>query len=67
MVHLIENINVLDEVFVGKVLTGDLSIDIKNSDLKRPIDFYDVGIPRYTGIPKAQCERRVLKQMQVNM
>lgn len=59
IVYLEENINVLDEVIVGKVLTGDLDSDIENSDAERPIDFYDVGLPGYTGKPLTQSERRL--------
>ncbi len=54
-----ENVNQLDQVVVGKILTGDLSSDVKNSDAERPIDFYDVGIPGYTGKRKTQNERRL--------
>jgi len=60
-VNLIEHINELDEVVVGKVLTGDLSFDIKNSNLERPINFYDLGIPGFTGKPKTQSERRLFE------
>ncbi|NOY48103.1 MAG: hypothetical protein GXO84_07915 [Chlorobi bacterium] len=59
VVNLTENVNVLDEVIVGKVLTGNLDSDINNSEAERPIDFYDVGIPGYTGKPKTQNERRL--------
>jgi len=58
-VVLEEQINELDEVVVGKVLTGDLLSDIKNTDGKPPINFYDVGIPGYTGTPATQSERRL--------
>jgi len=58
-VFLLENINQLDEVIVGKVLTGDLSSDVENSDAKAPINFYDVGIPGYQGKIKTQSERRL--------
>ncbi|NND52740.1 MAG: hypothetical protein HKN54_10050 [Flavobacteriaceae bacterium] len=58
-VYLEENINVLDEVIVGKVLTGDLSSDIENSEAERPINFYDVGLPGYVGKPLTQSERRL--------
>lgn len=58
-VYLTEEINVLDEVVIGKVLTGDLSSDIVNSGVKRSIDFYDLGIPGYTGKRKTQSERRL--------
>ncbi|MBT8303838.1 MAG: carboxypeptidase-like regulatory domain-containing protein [Bacteroidia bacterium] len=58
-VFLLENINQLDEVIVGKVLTGDLSSDVENSDVKAPINFYDVGIPGYQGKIKTQSERKL--------
>jgi len=59
LVNLEPQINALDEVVVGKVLTGDLSSDISNSNAKPKINFYDVGIPGYTGKPKTQSERRL--------
>ena len=52
-------VNELDEVIVGKVLTGNLLSDIENSDAKRDLNFYDVGIPGYTGRRKDQSERRL--------
>ena len=58
-VKLEELINELDEVVVGKVLTGDLLSDIKNTEGEAPINFYDVGIPGYTGKPATQSERRL--------
>lgn len=58
-VYLTELVNELDEVIVGKVLTGDLMLDVENSDAKRDINFYDVGIPGYTGKPYTQSERRL--------
>jgi len=58
-VQLTDNINQLDEVIVGKVLTGDLLSDMKNSDAKADLNFYDVGIPGYTGKRKTQKERRL--------
>lgn len=60
-VKLEDRVNELDEVIVGKVLTGDLMSDIENSDAKPDINFYDVGIPGYTGKPKTQKERRLLE------
>ncbi len=56
-VTLESNVNELKEVVVGKVLTGDLLSDLKNSDAKPTINFYDVGIPGYVGKPKTQNER----------
>lgn len=58
-VYLEEMVNALDEVIVGKVLTGDLMSDITNADVKRDLDFYDLGIPGYTGRLKTQTERRL--------
>lgn len=58
-VNLTELITQLDEVVVGKVLTGNLLSDITNSDAKREINFYDIGIPGYTGKPFTQTERRL--------
>jgi len=59
LVMLEEQINTLDEVLIGKILTGDLLYDVKNVEGKRPINFYDVGIPGYTGKPATQSERRL--------
>lgn len=58
-VILEDNITALDEVRIGPILTGDLNSDIINSDVKRPLDFYDVGIPGYTGPRKTQNESRL--------
>jgi len=59
VVNLTEKVNELDEVIVGKILTGNLSSDINSSDLERPINFYDFSIPGNTGKPKTQSERRL--------
>ena len=59
IVQLDEQVNELDEVIVGKVLTGDLLSDIENADSDDPINFYDVGIPGYTGKKATQSERRL--------
>ncbi len=59
LVKLDEHINELDEVVVGKVLTGDLLKDIANVEGNPPINFYDVGIPGYTGRIATQSERRL--------
>jgi hypothetical protein len=58
-VTLEEQVNELDEVLLGKVLTGNLLSDIKNTEGNPPINFYDVGIPGYTGKPATQSERRL--------
>lgn len=53
-------VNALDEVVVKPhKLTGNLTDDIMTSKAKRPINFYDVGIPGYTGKPLTQSERRL--------
>lgn len=66
-VNLIDNVNELDEVTVGKVLTGDLSSDVSNSEAEKPIDFYDVGIPGYTGKKKLKTNESYMKPIMVNM
>lgn len=58
-IKLEEQINELDEVLVGKILTGDLLSDIENAADDVPINFYDVGIPGYKGKPATQSERRL--------
>ncbi len=65
-VKLEPKVNELDEVVVGKILTGDLSSDILNSDAKPDINFYDVGIPGYTGEKKTANERRLQEASEVN-
>jgi hypothetical protein len=58
-VTLLESLNELDEVVIGAILTGDLNSDIGNSGAKRPLDFYDLGIPGYTGPRMNLVERRL--------
>jgi len=58
-VELEELINQLDEVIVGKILTGDLDSDVKNTDEETPVNFYDLGIPGYKGPQKTQNQRRL--------
>lgn len=58
-VYLEDNVNILDEVVVGKILTGNLMTDVENSEAKRELNFYDLGIPGYTGPRKTQTERRL--------
>ncbi len=58
-VKLVEQVNTLKEVTVGKILTGDLLSDIENVEGKPPINFYDVGIPGYKGRVATQAERRL--------
>ncbi len=61
IVYLEENIYQLDEVLVGKFLTGDLRSDILNTKIKDDINFYDLGIPGFTGKPLTQNERRLFE------
>src|SRR5690606_22967802 len=56
-IYLQEHVNKLAEVTVGNKLTGDLLKDINNIEGKPPINFYDVGIPGYTGKMATQSER----------
>src|SRR5690606_15184333 len=58
-VNLDEQVNELNEVKVGNSLSGNLLLDIKDVEGKRPINFYDVGIPGYTGKVATQSERRL--------
>lgn len=58
-IYLEENITELDQVTVGKILTGNLGSDIKNQDIETPINFYDLGIPGYTGKQKTLSERKL--------
>lgn len=52
-------VNELEEVIVGNTLTGNLEKDVNNLNVKPQINFYDVGIPGYTGKRKSQSERRL--------
>lgn len=61
LVYLEEMVTVLDEVVVGKVLTGDLMFDLNNAELKQDLNFYDLGIPGYTAKLKTQSERRLFE------
>ena len=51
-ISLTESITILDEVIVGKVLTGDVRLDVLTSGVERDLNFYDFGIPGYLGKPK---------------
>lgn len=57
-VTLEEQINALDQVVVGKVLSGDIMSDIGNVD-GEPMTAKKAGIPSYQGPPKTQSERRL--------
>lgn len=58
-VVLIENITQLDEINVGKILTGNIGSDLRNLDIRESINFYDLNIPGYTGKPKTIEERKL--------
>lgn len=58
-VVLIEKINTLNQVTIGKVLSGDLNADISDIDEEAPVNFYNVGIPGYKGKLATQSERRL--------
>lgn len=58
-IYLLEKVNELAEVTVGKVLTGDLGSDLANLGVERHVNFFDLGIPGYAGKPKTQSERRL--------
>lgn len=47
------------KLLLGKILTGDLLSDIKNAQLTPELNFYNLGIPGYTGKLKSQTERRL--------
>ncbi|WP_054852715.1 hypothetical protein [Olleya sp. ITB9] len=51
--------NQLDEVFITKPLSGNLSDDISNSTAKPKINFYDVGIPGYQGKQKTHVQKQL--------
>lgn len=57
--QLIEKVNELKEVVVGKILTGSLESDIENSDAEPEINFYDLGIPGSVKLPPTQSEQRL--------
>ena len=58
-VTLEEQVNELSQVVIGKMLTGSLESDLENSDAKTDINFYDLGIPGFTGKPLTQNERKL--------
>jgi hypothetical protein len=57
-VHLEELTYQLDEVVVGRILTGDLLIDLSNVE-GEPVTAKQLGIPSYQGKLKTQSERRL--------
>lgn len=59
-IYLKDEITQLDDVFLGRLLTGNLGSDLKNTKVETPINFYDLGIPGYTGKPKTLSERKLI-------
>ncbi|WP_250433037.1 carboxypeptidase-like regulatory domain-containing protein [Hanstruepera flava] len=57
-VRLEQQINALDQVVVGKILSGDILSDIGNVE-GEPMTSKKAGIPSYQGPPKTQSERRL--------
>ncbi len=60
-IELEDYVNVLNEVFIGNTLSGNLVDDISSVKGKPDINFYDVGIPGYTGKPKTKRERQLFE------
>lgn len=58
-IELEDYVNVLNEVYIGNTLSGNLEDDISNVKGKPDINFYDVGIPGYTGKQKTEAERQL--------
>ena len=58
-VYLKERVTQLDEVVVGRILTGSLSSDLDNLNLKAELNAKDLGIPGYYGKPKTISERKL--------
>lgn len=58
-VRLEVQVTELDEIIVGSRLTGDLGSDMSSLGVEAPVNFYNLGIPGYTGVPKTQSERRL--------
>lgn len=59
VIKLKEAVNQLDQVVIGRIVTGDLATDIQTSGIEAPINFWDVGLPGYKGKPLTQSERRL--------
>ena len=65
-VYLDTFVNELDEVVVRPHdLSGNLSLDIANTNIPRPLNFYDVGIPGFKG----QLKERIpsIKEMALDL
>lgn len=58
-VQLTEKVNELNQVVIGKLLTGSLESDLENSDAETEINFYDLGIPGNVKKPLTQNEQKL--------
>lgn len=58
-VTLTDKVNELDEVVVGRILTGNLGSDLTNTQIEKPINFYDLGIKGSKKLPKTLNERKL--------
>lgn len=58
VISLEEQLNELDQVVVGKILTGNMNSDIANVE-GEPLTALKLGIPSYQGPLKTQSERRL--------
>lgn len=63
-------VNELDEVFLGPKLTGNLEQDIKTIKTEEMINFDDVGIPGFKGVPEEKIPNmlgQVITPLSVNI
>tara|TARA_R110002012_G_scaffold321969_1_gene552897 strand:+ start:30269 stop:31072 length:804 start_codon:yes stop_codon:yes gene_type:complete len=58
VITLLEHVNTLDEVTVGKLLTGNMHSDVSNVE-GEPMTSKKAGIPSYQGKPLTQAERHL--------
>lgn len=58
-VTLEEKINELEEVTVGRILTGNLGSDLTNTEIQKPVNFYDLGINGSKKLPKTIEKRKL--------
>lgn len=58
LVELEQQVNSLDEVVIGKVLSGNMLLDVGNVE-DEPMTAKKAGIPSYQGKRKTQSERRL--------
>lgn len=58
-VELTEEVNALDKVIVGNMLTGSLESDSENSNAKAEVNFYDLGLPGNKKLPLTQNEQKL--------